>query len=155
MVPKSISIRRSLVTTNLIPSYYTRSHGADVDALRRALGVLVGFAEEQRRECAIAVGVKSIIRPGSALDSALPAGAAVSLSRGAVQLNAVTVHLITKRITPREFRHGPILALYLDSKYLEPLFDEGRVTALIYVPWTVQQCARFISAKPGAKPIYP
>ena len=155
MTRKSIPMPRISVSQDYLQEYYTDSHGADLDAHRRALSVLLDLASKHQRECAIAVGIRTVIGPKSALDNVLPEGAARSLSRGAVQLNEIMVHLITKRITPTKFGRGPVLALYVDPKHLGSFFEEGRITELIYVPWTDAQRERFLLSRPEAKVIYP
>ena len=89
-----------------IPIFHAQSHGAALNALSRAVGLLLQFANQHHTDCAVAVGVRGVIGPRSALDRVLPPGAAASLSHGRVLLNKVSVRLITKRIRPLSFGQG-------------------------------------------------
>jgi hypothetical protein len=46
-----------------------------------------------------------------------------------------------------------VLALYLDPTEFKDYFEEGRVTDLIFVPWTPQDKERFLRRFADAQPL--
>jgi hypothetical protein len=62
--------------------------------------------------------------------------------------------LLTERGRSTAFGRGPVLALYVsDLEMLRTYVEEGRITDIIFVPWTPQNKAQFLSNFPGARPL--
>ncbi len=133
-----------------IPIYYTPCHGANSDALKIALQKLISIATERTRECAVAVAVKKVVGAHSVFEKVVGADATEALRRGRLELNNVRVRLITKRLKRDDFGRGPVLALYMNPSALELYVEEGRITDLIYLPWTEADMNDFASRFPAA-----
>lgn len=47
----------------------------------------------------------------------------------------VTIHTMTKRITPSNWGHGPVLGLFVDDEQLEEIDNLNGATSILVVPW--------------------
>ncbi len=60
-----------------------------------------------------------------------------------LDLKGLTVHLITERITPRNFR-GPVLAAYTTLGHLKELMKSRCATDIVFVPWAEEELTTYL-----------
>lgn len=141
-----------------MPAHYSDSCGRerheDSTELTLAIQALLRFATVRQTECAIAVSTKDRIGTGTEFEKLVGRETATRLSSGSeVVLKGVRMRLLVKRGRAENFGSGPVLALYMDPTELKEYFEEGRITDLIFVPWTLKDKERFLSVFVGARPL--
>jgi hypothetical protein len=141
-----------------IPTYYSDSRGrdrsADPAALVLAVETLIRLATDRQTECAILVSTKGKVGRGTEFEKVVGQEIARRLIRGEdATLKGTRMRLLTRRGQSGNFDRGPVLALYLDPTEFKDYFEEGRVTDLIFVPWTPQDKERFLRRFADAQPL--
>lgn len=134
-----------------IPTYYSDTRGRDRSAnsaaLVLAVETLIGLATERQTECAILVSAKDKVGGGTEFEKVVGSEIAKRLISGEeATLKGARIRLVTKRRQSGNFTSGPVLALYVDPTEFNDYFEEGRITDLIFVPWTPQDKEHFPSS---------
>lgn len=115
--------------------YYLPTSLNREEAFRIALLKAVIFAKTSGlSEIALATHSRSNLH-SSAAERVLGKVAIQKLQKGQLTVESISLHLVTERIQS-DMREGPLIALWVDPKFLSKLEADRRFTTTIYLPWT-------------------
>ncbi len=124
--------------------YYVDSHGSSTALLVKGIAQTVLIAElSGLSEAAVAVPRRWQIPRSIIWKEAIGLAATKSLFRGRTVIYGCTFHLLTERLDPARFTQGPVLAYAIDQKFLSKVVWNEKATAVIYIPWTLDQLEGF------------
>jgi hypothetical protein len=123
--------------------YHTRSIGPDMEALKAGFKKCGELAQRHGyTQLGLATPTKGNL--DGVISDLIGEEAVKILQRDNIlDLKGITIHLITKRVSPSHKFSGPVLAVYTPIDQIKSLAKSHFCKGLIYVPWTQDEGPKF------------
>ncbi len=134
--------------------FHTNSRGPDETAIARAVSQATSLAQQAgHNTCRIAVHTKDSFLKGvfSAVYGAAFVKAVTESGRGTLQ--GCQFYLTTEKITPSVPANSPIIAVHVNTAWLESLITGRGQAAVIYLPWTSDELQACIATHPNSQEV--